>query len=947
MPELLAILAGAFALAAAPTPEPVPESSRRPVTVDLEARRAPAKAPSADLAEGFRLETVAESPLVTHPIMACLGPDRTLFVADAVGVNWNKAQLEAAPPNRILHLRDLDGDGRFDRSTVFADGLTFPQGALWHRGSLYVCTPPGLMRLTDIDGDGIADRRETLVSGFEYTGNAADVHGPFLHGDRLYFCHGRKGHKATDRDGKVVHAGMAAGVWRCDLEGRGLEWFTLGAGDNPVEVVFGPRGEAFATYNLYYGQPRGDTVIHLQPGAVHPRADQPQVTADEPRTVARHPVLHNFGHVAVSGTTLWRRSAPFDGDGTPLQMMVTHFNTGRLVRLAIVRAADGSGWRATEHEFLRIKEEDVHLTDVIEDEDGSLLVLDTGGWFRIGCPSSLVAKPEALGRIHRIRPIKPLEAGAAWRTARHDAFDPLGDLRSGDPIRVRAACEALTDAKRVTEHPDAAKAMLRLLSEPLPAEAEHALLHALQRNGIASSEPLDTGRDATALRRLIIIRAPVPSEASAEVLTLSEKLADASDVALAAVAREVLLAQKTYRPSTADHVRGWLRQSAPSGPSLEAAGALSRGLLRFPEARDLVTLMLTHPAPAVRAEGLRTLSEQLAGAKDPAWLPHLSAELERAPSAMTIEAARKLRDTLLDRPLGLVASDVTKPMPLRLKALEAMTARKSDDATFTLLLAALNDAASAGARIQAARMIGAGTPSAAQTGKLAEAMAVVGSLELRELSPLFRRLKPAEATVLAEALIRNPALGALQESVLRTHFQTLPPALFEKTVLPALRKADREMQSKKGRIDLVARTAAQGSPERGRALFAAGRGSCVACHKVGDVGRAIGPDLSRIGAIRGLRDLTESVLLPSSTLARDYEAHVIETRDGAAVTGVIRGHVAEGLLVVDLAGQEQVVAHDRIVSDTRLEQSLMPVGLDAAFSESEFADLLAWLSSLR
>jgi putative heme-binding domain-containing protein len=93
--------------------------------------------------------------------------------------------------------------------------------------------------------------------------------------------------------------------------------------------------------------------------------------------------------------------------------------------------------------------------------------------------------------------------------------------------------------------------------------------------------------------------------------------------------------------------------------------------------------------------------------------------------------------------------------------------------------------------------------------------------------------------------------------------------------------------------------------------------------------------------------LTESVLLPSSTLARDYEAHVIETRDGAAVTGVIRGHVAEGLLVVDLAGQEQVVAHDRIVSDTRLEQSLMPVGLDAAFSESEFADLLAWLSSLR
>ena len=947
MPELLAILAGSLALAAAPAPEPVPESSRRPVTVELDARRTRTKAPSADLAEGFRLETVAESPLVTHPIMGCLGPDRTLFVADAVGVNWNKAQLEAAPPNRILLLRDLDGDGRYDRSTVFADGLTFPQGALWHKGSLYVCTPPGIMRLTDTDGDGVADRRETLVSGFEYTGNAADVHGPFLHGERLYFCHGRKGHKATDRDGKVVHSGMAAGVWRCDLEGRGLEWFTLGAGDNPVEVVFGPRGEAFATYNLYYGQPRGDTVIHLQPGAVHPRADQPQVTADEPRTVARHPVLHNFGHVAVSGAALWRHSAPYDDGGTPLQMLVTHFNTGRLVRLAISRAGDGTGWRATEHEFLRIKEEDIHLTDVIEDEDGSLLVLDTGGWFRIGCPSSLVAKPEALGRIHRIRPTKPLEAGAVWRTARHAAFDPLGDLRSGDPLRVRAACEALMDAKRVMEHPDAAKEMLRLLSAPLPPEAEHALLHSLQKNGLAASEPLDPGRDPTALRRLIIIRAPVPSEATAEVIALSEGLAGASDVALAAAAREILLSQKTYRASTADHVRGWLKEPAPSKSSLEAAGILTRGLLRFTQARELVTLMLTHPAPSVRAEGLRTLSEQLAGAKDSAWLPHLSTELERAPSATAIEAARKLRDPSLDRSLGLVASDVTKPLPLRLKALEAMTVRKSDEATFNLLLNALNDPASAGARIQAARMIGAGTPSAAQTGKLAEAMAVVGSLELRELSPLFRRLKPAEATVLAEALIRNPALGALQESVLRTHFHTQPPALFEKTVLPALRKADQEMQSKKSRIDLIARTAAQGSPERGRALFAAGRGSCVACHKVGELGRAIGPDLSRIGAIRGPRDLVESILLPSSTLARDYEAHVIETRDGAAVTGVIRGHVAEGLLVVDLAGQEQVVAHDRIISNTRLEQSLMPVGLDAAFSESEFADLIAWLSSLR
>jgi hypothetical protein len=193
----------------APKVEEIPASSHRPVVVRLDAagvRAQAAKVPPAHLPDGYVLSVAAASPLVTHPIAGCVDDKGRLFLGDAVGVNSNKAQLAADPPNRVLMLEDPDGDGSFDRSTVFADKMTFPQGAQWLNGSLYVASPPGIWKLTATDGDGVADQREMIVAGFDYTGNAADVHGPFLHPNgRLYWCHGRKGFRVTDTAGRVLH----------------------------------------------------------------------------------------------------------------------------------------------------------------------------------------------------------------------------------------------------------------------------------------------------------------------------------------------------------------------------------------------------------------------------------------------------------------------------------------------------------------------------------------------------------------------------------------------------------------------------------------------------------------------------------------------------------------------------------------------------------------------
>ena len=414
----------------------IPESAKRPVVVQLDKSQISnltSQIPKADLPEGYTLSIAAAAPLVLHPIMGCLDDKGRLFMGDGVGVNWNKAQLEANPPNRVLMLEDTDNDGAFDKSTVFADKMTFPQGAAWLDGSLYVCSPPGLWKLTDTNNDGVADQGEMIVSGFDYTGNAADVHGPFLHPNgRLYWCHGRKGHKATDRDGKVVHEGLACGVWSCKPDGRDLQWHSLGCGDNPVEVDFTPDGDVIGVQNLYYTNPRGDTLVHWLYGGVYERSDQLKAIEGLPRTLEHMPVMYNFGHVAVSGSCFWKSYG-----SAPLQFMVTHFNTQRVVRMGLT--PDGSTYKATENEFLKLHSPDIHFTDVMEDpRDGSLLVVDTGGWFRIGCPSSLMAKPDIAGAIYRVKgkvgdsthQTKPLAVTV-------DESTLVESLRSDDLLRVR------------------------------------------------------------------------------------------------------------------------------------------------------------------------------------------------------------------------------------------------------------------------------------------------------------------------------------------------------------------------------------------------------------------------------------------------------------------------------------------------------------------------------
>ncbi len=931
----------------------IPASGKRPVVVT---GRPVLPLPKHDLPPGYTLELAAAAPLVTHPIMGCLDDKGRMYVGDAVGVNWDKKQLEANPPNRVLLLEDTDQDGVFDKSTVFADKMTFPQGACWLNGSLYVCSPPGLWKLTDTNNDGIADEREMIVGGFEYTGNAADVHGPFLHptNGRLYWCHGRKGHKVVQKDGTLVDESMACGIWSCLPDGGDVAWHSLGCGDNPVEVDFTQDGDIIGVQNLYHSQPRGDTIIHWLYGGVYERADQLKAISHLHRTLGTMPVMYDFGHVAVSGACFWR-AFPTVGRGRRAEnFMVTHFNTQRLVRMELT--PEGSTYKAVENEFLKLYNPDIHLTDVMEDpRDGSLLLLDTGGWFRIGCPASLMAKSDLLGAVYRI---KPASAKAAPPVAKATAltFDTaLAGLKSADPRARRHALEWISanikeDHKNEGESKAAAAAVRGLMKDTFDPAAEHSLIIAARQLSAIGYDEIREETDKTALRHMIQSFTADDSSSVSYTYGVVQRHLDSEDARLAQAALDFILGHHEADNWTAPALVQWLAVDKVPPRRLKALSAFGTSLIAMPETQTLITAMLGHASAEVRATALSILAAQTQGVVHEAWLPPLEKLLATAPTPLLLDAVRKLKSPVFDATLQSIADDPTRPLAFRLKALGSARSVKLVGAAFSMVKDVLTDAASsAAAKIQAAGMIAAAPLQKPQVLELAPLFATLGPVELKELLPIIRKHKDAGlGRALASAVAKNPAIASQQESLYRTVFSDLPPDIFEAVVLPAYNSAVAATEARKRQLGpLSDKVIATGNPANGEKHFKAGKGTCVACHKVGDIGRPIGPDLTHIGAIRTERDLLESILFPSNTLARDYEAHVIETSDGQQTLGVIRSHVAEGLVVLDIAGQEKTIPHQSIVGDTTLTTSLMPMGLDQTMPESELLDLVAWLRSLK
>ncbi|MCA9226863.1 MAG: hypothetical protein KDA47_14675, partial [Planctomycetales bacterium] len=114
---------------------------------------------------GFTVELVAAEPLVMDPVAIDWGPDGKLWVVEMADYPLGLDD-RGEPGGRVRYLEDTDGDGKYDRSTLFLDKIAFPTGVMAWRDGVLISAAPTVFFAKDSDGDGKADVRKELFRGF-------------------------------------------------------------------------------------------------------------------------------------------------------------------------------------------------------------------------------------------------------------------------------------------------------------------------------------------------------------------------------------------------------------------------------------------------------------------------------------------------------------------------------------------------------------------------------------------------------------------------------------------------------------------------------------------------------------------------------------------------------------------------------------------------------------
>ena len=941
-----------------------------PPNVVLPAARTPAESLAAiTVPAEMRVELVVAEPLVMDPIDIAWGADGRLWVVEMTDYPNG---VDGKPGGRVRFLESTRNDGRYDKSTVFAEGLNFPSSVMpWRKGVL-VTAAPNILYLEDTDGDGKADLIEKRFTGLGEGNQQHRVNSLQWGLDGwVYHANGDSGGTVVSvRTGQTLVLGQRDLRTNPDtgefdpLAGRTQygrnrdDWGNWFGGNNSNPLWHYALEDRYLRRNRFLAPPNSTITVSKIPGAapIYPTS----------QTIARFNDAFGANRfTSACGTMIYRDDLLGSGyAGNAFICEPVH----NLVHREIVQPSGVTftSQRAPQEqtsEFFASSDNWSRFTSARTGPDGALylvdmyrLVIEHPTWIPEQWQKTLgdLRAGSDKGRIYRVYP-KTATLRSVPRLDRADAAGLVEALKSPNGTvrdlaqqqltwrQEKSATAALESLSREAALPQTrAQALwsLETTGALTPAAVASALKdrHAgVRRQAVQLSEKFAASNPELLSGLTALVDDPDAAVRQQVAYSLGEWKSPAAGRALAQLVRkaEDPLILAAAMSSALPHADTMLSQ-------MNADGGANRTLIEIAIATqnnkalaDVLTTISAPRTPAYPASQFADMAQLLDTlGRNRKTLAQLRSNAD-GPMTAALNAAAALIDAARK-----IAPDAQAALQQRNAAVALLGRgfdRQEDD--FAALAGLIAPPSPEALQLAAVRAVGNLNLPAIPQRLIASwdnyapgvRAAVLDLLTSRAqwATPLLNRIDANRGMIAGIDTSRRAALTQHADPRIATRAL----AIFGSTDLDRQKVIDRY---------LTAMTNLQGDEARGKTVFS---NTCSICHQLPETGgRAVGPDLGALSD-HSRPYLVTHILDPNRALEDKYLLYTASTTDGRTLAGMLAGEAGDSVTLMGIDGTEQVILRSGLKSITSTRRSLMPDGLEGAIDPQAMADLVAFVAT--
>jgi putative membrane-bound dehydrogenase-like protein len=924
------------------------------------------------VAPEFKVDLVVAEPHVIDPVAIDWGADGKLWVVEMrdypMGIDgkWK-------PGGCVKFLEDRNGDGRYEKASLFLDNLPFPTGVFAWRKGVLVCAAPDILYAEDTNGDGRADVVKKLFTGFATNNYQARVNSLSLGLDNwIYGANGLLGGTirfvgGTGSASPILNGDSRSSSLQGELDIRGRD-FRMNPDTGAFEPASGltQQGRVRDDFGNWFGCDNTHLLWHYPLGDEYVRRNQ---GATPPAPNVQVPQGREWNWIFPASQTLERFNDPNSANrvtsacGLEIyrdellgKEFYGHAFTCEPVHNLVHREVlmpDGVTFRSTratnepDREFLASTDNWFRPVQARAGPDGALWIVDMYRY--------VIEHPRWIpsNRLAQLDVRAGDDKGRIYRVYRKDSPPrPIRNFAKFSPPQLAAALDSPNGTERDIVHRELLNRGDKSATVKLNELATNGSRSAVRVQALAALDGLDA-MPAELLAKAFhdsspdVRRMAARLSRSSPLLTAALRDENAQvrwQAALALLGTPELGTNVSLVPEAATNK--WMRWAISATPQRRP---LIEAALRLPERGNfalLETLILgpldSRDLQFVLGNILPQNAEQLE-----AWRFRTATKLVQSRTLSSFDFPKgtfpKEPWTALANATSLaraVATNKTADVELRTNAVLFLGQffERNETAFFAPLLreppmqqAAIDSLLGTRSRF--------GKSEVNHRELAAELLAVWRSFSLkqREQVAAYCVSRPETADVLLHAVQQSAIAPAeisasLQDRLLKSSTAVVREAAVS---IWGKRNSDRTALIANYRTSINS----SGKSERGAEVF---EKVCATCHALNGRDHAVGPDLAPLRD-KSAEDFLVAVLDPNAAIEPRFVSYNVETKDGRALSGVIRSETAGGFTLVQGGGIEQTLFRNDVTNIVASSISLMPEGLEQGITPAQMNDLIAFL----